>query len=255
MATQNEAKIKTLYKVMQPGNVVTAAWLEGLGISRDLQKHYIKSGWLMPVGRGAYIKPGDKVEWQGAINAIQKQAEIKVHIGALSALSLQGYSHYFRLSGETLYLFSPLKTLIPKWFTEYDWDVKIFSKHTSFLPMGMGLKEHLLNQIPITISTPERAIMECLLLAPTHLDLVECYQIMEGLVSLKPKLVNELLMNCKSVQVKRLFLYMAEKANHQWFQFLKSEDLDIGKGNRMVTQNGVYNSKYLISIPKGLAEL
>jgi hypothetical protein len=87
------------------------------------------------------------------------------------------------------------------------------------------------------------------------MDLVECYQIMEGLVNLKPKLVNELLQNCNSVQVKRLFLYMADKAKHQWLKFLKTEDIDIGKGNRLISEKGVYNSRYLISIPKELAEL
>lgn len=64
-----------------------------------------------------------------------------------------------------------------------------------------------------------------------------------------------LLSQCKSVKVKRLFLYMAEKSNHQWFQFLKTDEINIGTGNRMVTEKGVYISKYLISIPTELAEL
>ncbi len=77
----------------------------------------------------------------------------------------------------------------------------------------------------------------------------------EGLVNLKPKLVNELLSQCNSVKVKRLFLYMAEKANHQWLQFLKTDQIDIGTGNRMLAEKSVYVPKYLLSIPKELAEL
>jgi hypothetical protein len=255
MATQNEAKLKTLFKILQPGLVVTGKWLEKHGISRDLQKHYLKNGWMQPIGRGAYKKPDDKVEWPGAMNAIQKQLKIKVHVGALSALSLHGYSHYIRMSDETLYVLSPLKTNLPKWFTDYNWNLKVNHKHTSFIPEGLGVTEYEVNKIQVAISTPERAILECLLLAPDNMDLVECYQIMEGLVNLKPKLVNELLQNCNSVQVKRLFLYMADKAKHQWLKFLKTEDIDIGKGNRLISEKGVYNSRYLISIPKELAEL
>lgn len=104
-------------------------------------------------------------------------------------------------------------------------------------------------------SLPERAIMECLFLSPQLMDLIECYHLIEGLVNLKPKVVTELLKNCKSVKVKRLFLYMADKANHQWFQFLNLEKVDIGTGNRILVEKGVYQAKYLISVPKELAEL
>jgi len=255
MTIQKETKLKILFKVLQPGNVVTASWLEGLGVSRNLQKYYLKSGWLESLGRGAYKKPGDTIEWQGAVSALQRRTETKVHVGGLSALSLQGFSHYFRFSKDTLYLFSPLKTKLPKWFADYNWDIDILHKQSSFLPHDIALREFENNQITVTISTPERAIMECLFLAPKKIDLVECYHLFEGLVNLKPKLVTELLVNCNSVKVKRLFLYMAEKANHQWFQFLNKDNINLGKGNRMLSEKGVYVTKYLISVPKELAEL
>ena len=255
MTTSNETFLKTLFKVLQPGCLVTVDWLKVHGISRNLQNYYLKSGWLEPIGRGAYKKPGDTIEWQGAINAIQKQSETKVHVGGLSALALQGFSHYFRMSNESLQLFSPLKTKLPKWFVDYNWKVEIQHHLSSFLPLDSGIKELEQNQIEIIVSTPERAIMECLYLAPQKMDLVECYHLFEGLVNLKPKLLKELLSSCNSVKVKRLFLYMAEKANHQWFQFLKSEQFDLGKGNRMLAEKGVYIPKYLLSIPKELSEL
>lgn len=255
MTTQNEYKLRTLFKKLQPGCIVTSAWLSEMGISNDLKNYYLKSGWLEVLGRGAYKKPGDHVEWQGALNAVQKHSETKVHVGGLTALSLQGFSHYFRLSSETLYLFTPANTRLPKWFSDYGWNYEVFHKQSNFLPDDLGLKEVEVKSIPVNMSTPERAIMECLFLAPQMLDLVECYQLLEGLVNLKPKLVSELLVNCNSVKVKRLFLYMAEKINHQWFQFLKTDDVDLGKGNRMLAENGVYNAKYMISIPKELEQL
>jgi len=125
MTTQNPTYLKTLFRLLQPGYVVTGDWLESFGISRNLQKYYLKSGWLESIGRSAFKKPGDTVEWQGALHAIQKQTGIKVHVGGLSALALQGFGHFVRLSDESLHLFSPLKTKLPKWFIDCDWKLEI----------------------------------------------------------------------------------------------------------------------------------
>ncbi len=232
-----------------------APWLEQQGISRDLQQHYIKSGWLKSFGRGAYQRPEDEVHWQAAVNAIQNQTEINVHVGAVSALSLQGLSHYLRLGQETIYLFSSQKNRLPKWFTDHDWENPVYHKQTSFLSGDVGITDYEAGQVSVRISASERAIMECLYLAPREMDLVECYQVMEGLTNLRPALVMELLEKCSSVQVKRLFLFMAEKAMHQWFGFLEPGKINLGKGNRNIVEGGVYNSKYHISIPKEIAEL
>lgn len=255
MASQNESKLKKLFSLLKPGKVVTASWLEGFGISRGLQKYYLESGWLEALGRGAYIKPGDNIAWHGALNAIQEQTNTRIHVGGLTALALQGFGHYFRIGKETIYLFSSRKEKLPKWFTDYNWNAEIVHKRTTFLPGELGLKGIEITQNTVLTSLPERAIMECLFVAPQIMDLTECYHLFEGLVNLKPKLVTELLINCNSVKVKRLFLYMADKANHQWFQFLDLKKVDLGTGNRMLVEKGVYQAKYLISVPKELAEL
>jgi len=255
MTTHNDTKLKKLFKLLYPNNVITSSLLDSNGISRHLRRYYQESGWIEPIGRGAYKKPGDTIEWQAGVNALQNQLNIRVHVGGLTALALHGFSHYFRISKETLYLFSQLQIRLPQWFMDYNWKVDLFLKTTSFLPETGGIKEMDIKEIKINVSTPERAIFEYLYLAPQHADLVECYQVLEGLVNLKPKLLNDLLIACNSIKVKRIFLYMAEKANHQWFQFLKLDIIDIGIGDRMIIENGVYNSKYKITIPKELAEL
>ena len=56
--------------------------------------------------------------------------------------------------------------------------------------------------------------MECLLLAPTQYDYMDLYYIMEQLTSLRVDVVQNLLENVKNFRVKRLFLYMAEKAGN-----------------------------------------
>jgi len=255
MTTQNETKLKTLFSILQSSNIITTDLLNTVGISNNLRNYYVKSSWIEPIGIGAYKKPNSVVYWQDAINAIQKQNNLPIFVGALTALNIQGYSHYLRYNNEILYLFSTRGIRLPKWFTSYDWKVNIFQKNTSFLPYDLGLKEVEENNTEITISSPERAILECLYLSPNKIDLLEIYHIFEGLVNLKPKLISQLLQKCNSIKVKRLFLYMAEKTNHQWFQFVETNKIDLGNGTREISKNGTYISKYLISVPKELAEI
>ena len=98
-------------------------------------------------------------------------------------------------------------------------------------------------------------MLECLHLAPENQDLVECFQVMEGLTTLRPKLVQELLEKCKSIKAKRLFLFMAEKANHQWLSYVKTSTVALGAGARSLDKGGVYVPKYHLVLPNALASL
>lgn len=94
--------------------------------------------------------------------------------------------------------------------------------------------------------------MECLQLSPTHYLLMDLYYLMEMLTTLRPVLLQELLENCTSLKVKRLFLYMAEKSGNQWFSALDLSRIPIGKGKRSLVENGVFVPQYLISVPQEL---
>lgn len=96
--------------------------------------------------------------------------------------------------------------------------------------------------------------MECLHLAPQKQEFMECFELMEGLNNLPPKQVQALLEDCQSVKVKRLFLYMAEKADHDWFKRLDLRNVHLGKGKRSIVKNGTLIDKYGITVPKALEE-
>jgi hypothetical protein len=252
MGTESESKIKKFLSQHQQGTVSLAKWMERIGISHDLQKRYRKSGWIESIGSGAFKRPDENVGWQGGVYAIQHQAKLPIHPGATTALSMQGLSHYMR-SQETVFLFSPQTTQLPRWFSSYSWDSSIHHVKTSVLPEKIGLVSSEEKNFSIMISGPERAMLECLHLAPGKLDLVECYQIMEGLSNLRPKLVQELLEKCSSIKIKRLFLFMATKAQHQWLNFIDQKKIELGNGDRSITEGGSYNAAFQITIPKELA--
>lgn len=255
MSTNNEIKIKKLLDIHVPGTVILASWLEKNGFSYDLQQRYKKSAWIESIGVGAFKRPNDIISWQGAVYSLQKQANLLVHVGGLTALSLLGYSHYIRTGIEKVYLFSELKIKLPAWFEKYPWSEPVNHTRTSFLPTEKGFEESTHGAFPIKIASPERAILECLYLTPDKQDLLETYQILSGLVNLRPELMQSLLNECKSVKVKRLFLYMLKKANHQWGQFLDLSTVNLGTGDRELVKNGIYDAEFHITVSKELAQL
>jgi Transcriptional regulator, AbiEi antitoxin, Type IV TA system/Transcriptional regulator, AbiEi antitoxin N-terminal domain len=255
VSTTNESKLTKLLDRHKPGTVCLPSWLDELGISRDLQTRYRRTGWLQSVGRGAFKRPSDDVRWEGALYALQAQAGLPVHPGAITALSMQGFAHYARQSRETVFLFSPPKKPLPSWFRNYDWGLAVTQVRTSILPETLGLIDHEEKTFRLKVAGAERAILECLHLTPDRFDLVESFQVMEGLTNLRPKLVQELLAACTSVKVKRLFLYLAEKANHQWFPLVDTSKIDLGRGHRRVTKDGVFVSQYNLTVPQALAAL
>ena len=252
MSTLESSKINQLLASQPKGIVLLSSWLTENGYSPELQKRYRKSNWLTSIGTGAMIRAGDQVGYLGAIYALQKQAGLSIHPGAKNALLLQGKGHYLEMGRSKVHLFGGKGEALPAWFKANHWDVPLDYHATSFLPVDSGLTKYETNNFSIDISGPVRAMMECLYLAPSNFDLVESYQLMEGLNALRPDQVQLLLESCNSVKVKRLFLYMAEKAGHHWFSKLNVNNIDLGTGKRSIVKNGVYISKYEITVPRAL---
>jgi len=252
MSTDNGTKINQLLVSQPSGIVLLSAWLTKHGYSFELQKRYRQSNWLETIGAGAMIRAGEKIGYEGAIYALQSEAGLTIHPGGRTALALQGKAHYLELAAKKIMLFGAAKERLPGWFLKHDWGMLVEYNPSSFLPSDVGMTDIELKTFSIKVSSPARAIMECLYLAPENQELMECYEQMEGLNNVKPSLVQLLLEECQSVKVKRLFMYMAEKAGHDWVQYLDLKNVDLGKGKRSVVKNGVYVAKYHMTIPREL---
>jgi len=252
MTSQKENKIHKLLKNHEAGTVMLSSSLSKLGISRNLQYHYREAGILKSIGQGAFVLPNEKFDIFGAVYTLQEQLKFPLHIGALSSLALQGSAHYIRPGKEKIYLFLDRNKKLPSWFVKYNWNYQIFSKCLSLFITDKGFIHYSNKYFVFKISAPERAILELLYLVPNDFDMMEAYNIMEGLLNLRPKLMQELLENCNSFKVKRLFLFMANKIRHKWFKFLDLNKIDLGIGNRTIAKNGAYDSKYKITVNKGL---
>lgn len=245
---ENRDKLNRLFDLRPAGIILQSSWLKQQGYSHDLQQRYKKSKWLLPIGAGAYIRAGDKASVEGAIYALQQQSNLSIHPGARTAF-------YLEPSVKELVLFGSPKEKLPAWFSKHDWGVKIDYHPTSFLDPHPGMINREVSGLNLAVSGPARALMECIYLAPHHQDLMGCYESMEGLNDLQPEEVEALLENCRSVKVKRLFAYMADKACHEWFEEIYGTNIELGNGKRNIVRNGIYVNEYRITVPKELGRL
>lgn len=253
MAGEIVSKINNLFRIWPGGTVAVVPWLAKHGVYQQLAYEYERSAWIKHIGRGAYVRWNDKVQWPGAVYTLQSQLGLPVHVGAKTALELKGLGHFIPTGkGAPLFLFGPPNERLPAWFLRYDWDRKVFHKVPRLFSdsLNRGLIPHSFGAFEIQISAPERAMFEVLHLVPFEQTAEEAQLLMEGLGTLRPKVVEELLQHCRSVKVKRLFLALAERCEHPWMKKLSLTKVKLGKGNRVVVKGGTLDSKYQITLPK-----
>lgn len=251
MNVQNDIKIQKLYQMLPEGVVAPASWLAEQGYSMQLLYQYTKSGWLKKASRGSYIRSDATLLWQGAILGLQKLAKEPFHIGGLTSLNLQGYAHYLPLNtSQTFYLYGIEK--LPAWFKSLKLE-QTFSpiKKPYFDKVGLKNIPTNIKDWEILVSSPERAIMELLYqVKPDGFSFEFASEIFEGLTTLRPSLLEELLSRCENIRVKRLFLFMARYFNHPWAKHIKTNNLELGSGRIQIVKNGVFDNEFLITVPK-----
>lgn len=247
-------KIQTILQNSNRNGILCTSWLEKQKVSRTEQVQYVRSGWLVRIVPGIYRFSGANPTLYGAIASMDEQIGLNYRIAASSALELHNYTHYISLGQPQAHIITPSDKRLPKWMSKYEWDMALREFSTKVFDGITGVAAIEQNDMTLRVSSPELAILECLQLAPEVYNLMDVFYLMESLTTLRASLVTQLLEQCSSVKVKRLFLYMAEKANHAWFKRLDLDNVTLGTGTRSFAKGGVKNAKYNIVVPRELAE-
>jgi len=242
-------KIKGILESIPKGGVLLGAWMTRQGLSRTEQASYVKSGWLERIDRGVYKIADSEIRVYPALVSLSMQADFQYHIGAFTALDLKGFSHFGLLGRPKVFVYAPKK--MPDWLGGYDNGIGLISK-TNNKYGAIGITEYETDGLTLRISSAERAFFECLDMIPSEANPMDLYYIMEMLTALRPRMLMRLL-ECASIRSRRLFLYMAQKASHPWFDDLDLSKVYLGNGDRSISAGGVYDSEYKIVIPKELA--
>lgn len=253
MTRRTAGKINQVLRKWPKNTAATQTWLNQLGVSSKLADWHVGSGSLERFGPRAFIQPGDTVGWQGALHTLQTQLSMTIHVGGRTALELQGRAVSVPLGQrKKVILVSDQPEQLPAWFRNHRWEVNIEHSCLSLferLPDKATTKLGC-NGFEVSMASAERAVMEEMRLARNNGDILQVHQLMEGLNTLRPNVAQELLENCRSAKVKRLFLWSAETAGHTWFERLDISRVDLGKGKRQIYKGGQLNQKYRITVPR-----
>jgi len=253
MSTSIGTKINQLIKDWPQNTVATSVWLHNYGVDKNLINRYVKSGWLVRVGNGAFIKPGDKLEWLAAVHAIQSQLKLEVHVGGETALELDGlYDQVPQANGQSVYIYGPKGLKLPQWFKNAKFKVlPVFSKIELFSKEPIQTYSEIkFSSYGVKVSSRERAILELLSDVPQKKDIASVFNLFHQLSTLRPKVVQSHLENCESVKVKRLFLYIARETHQPWLPEINRTKINLGKGKRVVVKGGRFDQEFQITVPE-----
>lgn len=273
VSAYNQSQVNHLTQLrdnLPEGLPVPPAWLRSLGISKALTGRYLRSGWLARLPGGAYWKPIPTLSWTAILYSAQ-QLGLTVHAGELTALSSHGLAHYQALQKEQIQVYLPGR--VPTWLagltTDWQWHHgRLFEDNLSTpepqtfpqsmrtpVPhpsvaslLGVELASGL--PYPVYLSTPERAAFELAAGLTTGGSWDTAYETFSGLTMLRPDLVRSLLLACRKVVVKRLFLHLAARSGHAWLQYVDLTGVDLGKGDRQVVMGGQLDPVYRITVPR-----
>lgn len=250
MSIESANKIDLLLRMGTKNGLYFSEWLKKNGYSDQLISKYRQSGWLTSLSKGVVYRTGDKLSAYAAVSCYNNQLNRQLRVAAHSALELFGFNHYVPM-GKPVLMVAHSGISIPKWMNAdyFDRTIKPFETNMFTTIQTSTVKVEGVN---LLVSSPEQAFMECMLLAPDRYGYMDLYYIMEQLTSLRADVVQTLLETIKNLRVKRMFLYMAEKAGHYWFEMLDMVKIDIGTSKLQLVENGIYISKYKITVPKEL---
>ena len=277
--------LNRLQRILPEGMIADASWLTSNGYSSSLRCKYVANNWLKTVARGVFQRPQYKpgcdeasipLRWQNVVVSIQTIMKYPVIVGGRTALELDGYDHFVsRFGPREISLYGDER--LPGWVGKIPLEKPLFFRATKRLfdvpvnsdaigQMSLSLEENSTRHAPVHpddvrllssgsaswplfCSTPERAMLELLDEIPAKETFYQADMFMDSLVGMNPDRITRLLEKCKSIKVKRLFLWFADRHHHAWFDRVDCEKINLGSGKRVLANPGRLDPKYQITVP------
>jgi hypothetical protein len=252
----NSDRRKLLTWLVPEEVIVNRNWLTKNRLDRHAIDNLVKAKQLNKISNGVYSRGDSAPSWQAIVYSLQHIFNYECVVGGLTALELHGLSQYMTL-GKQKYIQMYVQKPLPSWVQHLSKDY-FFRSHNSKTVVGQNnlaftTKIDWKSGMPgLVVSTPERAILEVILELPEHISFEHADELVQGLTSLSPQVLQQVLEKCTNVKVKRVFLWLAERYNYPWLSKLNLEKIDLGSGNRMLVKGGKLNMKYKISVPETL---
>jgi hypothetical protein len=274
MSAQRFSLLNRFLLALPEGFLADSAWLQAQGLSRSSIRDYVDRGWLEKIASRVYRRPSqvanDPLRWDVVVLSLQQVMHKALHVGGRTAVELAGYAHYLE-AGETstVYLYGQGA---PSWLTALRSSARFeLRPDRLFASSGTGVEMRRFDlrsgeasaptkdaerkspwEWSLTMSVPERAILEMMDELPQQESFHQVDAVMEGMANLRPQLLGRLLQECRSVKVKRLFLWYADRQKHSWLKHLDRSAIDLGRGKRQLVPAGRFDARYQITLPAEL---
>jgi len=245
----------SLEQTLPEGQLVNRAWLKVRGFNRPRVDYALRAGKLTAVAHGIYRRPGPALKWEHVVYSLN-QMGCPVRVGGRSGLELQGMAHYLPLGdSQRIDLYGEVK--VATWVRTFQAPFQ-FTIHTPrlFDPLPEAALHHRpfgAWDWPIPFSMPELAMLELLAGVRHGAEFSMADKFFESAVNLRPGLLRDLLRACTQVKAKRLFLWFSDRHGHAWRRALDTEEIDLGRGKRLLVKGGAYDADYQITVPREMA--
>lgn len=253
--------------------------MERHGYSTSLRSQYVSAGWLLQPARGTYKRPRGELTWEKTVISLQTLLERPLIVGGRTALELQGLAHYLAPRGpavvhlygrepppgwlaklplEVRFVFHRSQALfrserVTKALSDFAWNVDDNTgRHAAGLEAAAVRELSIGAEWPLAISTPERAFLELLDELPGRETFHNVDVIAEGLRTLSPRRLQKLLEDCRSIKVRRLFFWFADRHDYRLLNQIDRDRVPLGSGKRVLAKSGKLDPKYLITVPDDL---
>lgn len=219
MQPRLDSKLARIAQEWPTSGVVTTAWLEARGISRQLARRYCQTGRLAQLGRGRFMR------WGGCVTPLAVVAELlrdrpQAHIGAYSALECWDAAYYpHRNRG--IVVFGPPQSRSPHWpaASTFGPDCELHYTRARLFrdDAGSGLATvQSESGFTLRISRVERALIELVELTPRYFPPEFTHEVFRNTHQVGTSLMGELLSACAKKGLAERVREIALKTRRPW---------------------------------------
>ena len=207
--------IKKLQTSVPRGAPIDTAAMKGLGISAALAHEYVRSGWLIRLGRGVFMFAGDRLERDATLRFLARRME-GLHVAARTALEWHGFRQNLA-HREVISLRATRNQTLPEWFLErFPARCSAPRLFSDEMPQGFGLA--FLPELPDgpLVSVPERALLEMLSEVGVRQEVGEARSVMESVRQLRTQVLTTILQACMMRKAVRLCVTWSAELGLSW---------------------------------------
>ena len=253
-------RVNWLASKMKKGQMADRNWLSTNGIESSQIKKLVDSRFLVEIVPRVFLRPlsakETEVEWEFIVSSLQDLMELPIHVGAHSALELQGVAHQIRLGRIFNVELSTQGATVPGWINKVPSNgvFNVRRVNRLFDADSPGIMNYKGNGLKcrIRISTLERAMCEYLDRVKSDHMFHHADMLVDSSSCFRTKEIQRMLEICKSRKVKRLYLFLGERNQLHWVEELDLDKIDLGKRKMKIALEGDYDPKYRITVSSEL---